>query len=152
MKLAEALLLRSDLQKKLLSLQQRIHKNVLVQDGDTPSEDPEQLIDEAVLVNKQLFQLIQKIHQTNAQAQANNGKALLDILNQRDQLTAEHRIIQQAIDNTQKDTDRYSVREIKWIKAVSVSKLQIQADEISQSLRLINLEIQASNWQIDLRE
>ncbi|VTX58661.1 DIP1984 family protein [Acinetobacter ursingii] len=152
MKLAEALLLRSDLQKKLLSLQQRIHKNVLVQDGDTPSEDPEQLIDEAVLVNKQLFQLIQKIHQTNAQAQANNGKALLDILNQRDQLTAEHRIIQQAIDNTQKDTDRYSVREIKWIKAVSVSKLQKQADEISQSLRLINLEIQASNWQIDLGE
>ncbi|MFW1666651.1 DIP1984 family protein [Acinetobacter ursingii] len=152
MKLAEALLLRSDLQKKLLSLQQRIHKNVLVQDGDTPSEDPEQLIDEAILVNKQLFQLIQKIHQTNAQAQANNGKALLDILNQRDQLTAEHRIIQQAIDNTQKDTDRYSVREIKWIKAVSVSKLQKQADEISQSLRLINLEIQASNWQIDLKE
>ncbi|BBF76202.1 DIP1984 family protein [Acinetobacter ursingii] len=152
MKLAEALLLRSDLQKKLLSLQQRIHKNVLVQDGDTPSEDPEQLIDEAVLVNKQLFQLIQKIHQTNAQAQANNGKASLDILNQRDQLTAEHRIIQQAIDNTQKDTDRYSVREIKWIKAVSVSKLQKQADEISQSLRLINLEIQASNWQIDLKE
>ncbi|MEC8056998.1 MAG: DIP1984 family protein, partial [Pseudomonadota bacterium] len=130
----------------------RIHKNVLVQDGDTPSEDPEQLIDEAVLVNKQLFQLIQKIHQTNAQAQANNGKASLDILNQRDQLTAEHRIIQQAIDNTQKDTDRYSVREIKWIKAVSVSKLQKQADEISQSLRLINLEIQASNWQIDLKE
>lgn len=121
-----------------------------MQDGDTPSEDPEQLIDEAVLVNKQLFQLIQKIHQTNAQAQANNGKALLDILNQRDQLTAEHRIIQQAIDNTQKDTDRYSVREIKWIKAVSVSKLQKQADEISQSLRLINLEIQASNCQIDL--
>lgn len=152
MKLAEALLLRSDLQKKLLSLQQRIHKNVLVQDGDTPSEDPEQLIDEAILVNKQLFQLIQKIHQTNAQAQANNGKASLDILNQRDQLTAEHRIIQQAIDNTQKDTDRYSVREIKWIKAVSVSKLQKQADEISQSLRLINLEIQASNWQIDLKE
>ena len=152
MKIAEALLLRSDLQKKLLSLQQRIHKNVLVQDGDTPSEDPEQLIDEAVLVNKQLFQLIQKIHQTNAQAQANNGKASLDILNQRDQLTAEHRIIQQAIDNTQKDTDRYSVREIKWIKAVSVSKLQKQADEISQSLRLINLEIQASNWQIDLKE
>ena len=133
-------------------MQQRIHKNVLVQDGDTPSEDPEQLIDEAVLVNKQLFQLIQKIHQTNAQAQANNGKASLDILNQRDQLTAEHRIIQQAIDNTQKDTDRYSVREIKWIKAVSVSKLQKQADEISQSLRLINLEIQASNWQIDLKE
>ncbi|MBJ9985987.1 DIP1984 family protein [Acinetobacter sp. S40] len=152
MKLAEALLLRSDLQKKLLSLQQRIQKNVLVQDGDTPSEDPKQLLQEAVMVNRQLFQLIQKIHQTNAQAQANNGKPLLDILNQRDQLTAEHRIIQQAIDNTQKDTDRYSVREIKWIKAISVSELQKQADGISQNLRLINLEIQASNWQIDLIE
>ncbi|MUQ64514.1 septicolysin, partial [Acinetobacter baumannii] len=35
MKLAEALLLRSDQQKK-----KRINANVLVQDGDQPSEDP----------------------------------------------------------------------------------------------------------------
>ncbi|HHP4528666.1 TPA: DIP1984 family protein, partial [Acinetobacter baumannii] len=66
MKLAEALLLRSDQQKKIISLKQRINANVLVQDGDKPSEDPNELL-------KQVFSLIQEfqklsyaIHETNA--------------------------------------------------------------------------------------
>ena len=49
MKLAEALLLRSDQQKKLASLKQRINANVLVQDGDEPSEDPNELINKYLL-------------------------------------------------------------------------------------------------------
>ena len=53
MKLAEALLLRSDQQKKIISLKQRINANVLVQDGDKPSEDPNELL-------KQVFALIQE--------------------------------------------------------------------------------------------
>ncbi|WP_215900595.1 DIP1984 family protein, partial [Acinetobacter baumannii] len=53
MKLAEALLLRSDQQKKIISLKQRINANVLVQDGDQPSEDPNELL-------KQVFSLIQE--------------------------------------------------------------------------------------------
>ena len=47
MKLAEALLLRSDLQTKLASLQQRINNNVLIQEGDELSEDPNALMGEA---------------------------------------------------------------------------------------------------------
>ena len=44
MKLAEALLIRSDMQTKLASLQQRINNNVMIQEGDQPSEDPQTLI------------------------------------------------------------------------------------------------------------
>lgn len=40
MKLAEALLLRSDLQKQLLSLKARLAENAKVQDGDLPGESP----------------------------------------------------------------------------------------------------------------
>ena len=60
MKLAEALLLRSDLQTKLASLQQRINSNVLIQEGDQPSEDPNALIKEAFAVNSELHALIQR--------------------------------------------------------------------------------------------
>ncbi len=41
MKLAEALLLRSDLQKKLASLRERIVANAVVQEGDKPHEAPD---------------------------------------------------------------------------------------------------------------
>ena len=66
MKLAEALILRSDLQTKLASLQQRINNNVLIQEGDQPSEDPEKLLKEAFAVNTELHDLIKRIHMTNA--------------------------------------------------------------------------------------
>ena len=68
MKLAEALLLRSDQQKKLASLKQRINANVLVQDGDKPSEDPNELIKQVFALIQESNQLICRIHLTNAQA------------------------------------------------------------------------------------
>lgn len=150
MKLAEALLLRSDLQTKLASLQQRINSNILVQEGDTPSEDPNLLIQEASAVNRELHALIQRIHATNAQAAASSGKKLLELIIERDALTSQHRILQQAIDNSRRENGRYSSSEIRWIKTISVADLQKQADDISKLLRQNNLEIQASNWQVDL--
>lgn len=150
MKLAEALMLRSDLQTKLASLQQRINSNVLIQEGDQPSEDPNALIKEAFAVNSELHALIQRIHATNAQVQTIQGQPLLRVLNARDSLTQQHRILQQAIDSSQRENGRYSSSEIRWIKSISVAELQKQADDISRQLRQNNLEIQASNWQIDL--
>ncbi len=43
MKLAEALQLRADIQKKLASLRERIKQNTVVQEGENPSEDPNEL-------------------------------------------------------------------------------------------------------------
>ena len=146
MKLAEALLLRSDLQTKLASLQQRINNNVLIQEGDVPSEDPNALIQEAFAVNTELHGLIEKIHATNAQAKTSTGRSMLTVLNERDLLTQQHRILQQAIDSSRRENGR----EIRWLKTIAVADLQKQADGLSQQLRQNNLEIQASNWQIDL--
>ena len=150
MKLAEALLLRSDLQTKLASLQQRINNNVLIQEGDQASEDANALIQEAFSVNQELHQLILQIHLTNAQAKSIEGNPLLAVLNQRDMLTQQHRVLQQAIDSSRRENGRYSSSEIRWVKTISVADLQKQADAISQLLRKNNLEIQASNWQVEL--
>ncbi len=43
MKIAEALALRSDIQKHLEQLKQRLVKNARIQEGDTPAEDPVEL-------------------------------------------------------------------------------------------------------------
>ena len=141
MKLAEALLLRSDQQKKLASLKQRINANVLVQDGDEPSEDPNELIKQVFALTQESNQLICRIHLTNAQAKLEDGKILLSLLSLRDSYAEQHR-----------EPDRYSSREIKWKKVIPVSSLQKQADDISAKLRDLNIKIQAANWQIDLVE
>ncbi len=43
MKIAEALALRADLQRRLEQLKQRLVKNVRVQEGDQPAESPDEL-------------------------------------------------------------------------------------------------------------
>ena len=139
MKLAEALLLRSDQQKKIISLKQRINANVLVQDGDQPSEDPNELL-------KQVFSLIQEL------TKLNDGRSLLALLSLRDEFVEQHKTLTAAISNTSRESDRYSTREIKWHKVIPVSSLQKQADDISLKLRDLNVLIQSNNWKIDLIE
>lgn len=150
MKLAEALLIRSDLQKKLFQLKARIANNVKVQDGDRPNEDPNALIIEANQVITELATLIEKIHRTNALSQTSEGESLLSLLNKRDELEMRHKLLSDAIDMASNEAARYSPREIKWKVMVSVSALQKQADDLSMKLRKLNLVIQANNWQIDL--
>ncbi len=152
MKLAEALLTRADMQKKLASLNSRIAENVKVQDGDEPTETPEDLLTQANQLIGELYGLISRIQQTNATAKLPSGKTMLMALVERDELTERHRLLQHAINNAKTEEDRYSYREIKWQKTVDIAGLQKQADDISVKIRKLNIEIQAINWQIDLLE
>ena len=152
MKLAEALLIRSDMQKKLAQLKGRIRSKVKVQDGDTPSEDPNALMIEASQIISELSNLIERIHRTNAIAQTDKGQSMLTLLVERDTLEMRHKLLIEAIEAADTEADRYSHREIKWNIIVSVAGLQKQADDIAMKLRKINIVIQSNNWQIDLLE
>ena len=150
MKLAEALLIRSDMQKKLAQLKGRIRNNAKVQEGDTPSEDPNELIVSASQIISELTDLIESIHRTNAIAKTDKGQSMLTLLIERDNLEMRHKLLLDAIEAANSEADRYSHREIKWHVLVSVASLQKQADDIAMKLRQINIIIQSNNWQINL--
>ena len=68
MKLAEALVLRADGQKRIEQLQQRLIQNAKVQADDQPAENPEILQQELEQLAQELVLLIQRIniiHSTN---------------------------------------------------------------------------------------
>ena len=69
MKIAEALALRADLQKRLEQLKQRLVKNARIQEGDAPEEDPAELQAELEKSARELTVLIQRINRTNAASQ-----------------------------------------------------------------------------------
>jgi methyl-accepting chemotaxis protein len=85
MKIAEALALRSDLQKRLEQLKQRLVRNARIQEGDAPAEDPIGLETELEEVAKQLTSMIQRINRTNAATQL-VPQTLADALAERDVL------------------------------------------------------------------
>ncbi|APV50035.1 septicolysin [Betaproteobacteria bacterium GR16-43] len=150
MKLAEALLLRGDVQKKLASLRDRVGRNALMQEGNSPNEDPNALMNEAVGVIGELEALVVRINAANLVNKIPDGRTLTAAIARRDALTDHHSLLQAAISATQKEPDRYSAREIKWIPVVDVKKLQRQSEDLAKTIRELNAAIQETNWKVEL--
>ncbi|WP_313296183.1 DIP1984 family protein [Diaphorobacter sp.] len=150
MKLAEALLLRADLKKKLASLRERITRSVLVQEGETSKESVEDLFAQSHSALQEQAELIRRINAANQTSRLPDGRLLADVLVERDTLVARHALLSAAIAATHKDVDRYSQREIKWVAQIDVAALQKQMDDLAVKIRDINIVIQAANWHIDM--
>ena len=88
MKLAEALLIRADQKKKILSLRERIAQNALAQEGDAPREDIAKLIAECFAVIAEQQALVLKIVAANAAAKLPDGRPLTEVLAARSPCTA----------------------------------------------------------------
>jgi len=150
MKLAEALLLRADMKKKLASLRERITANAIVQGKEKPHEDPAKLIKEAIGVLDGLEQLVLQINSANLSTKLPDGRSLAQLIALRDKLSQQHSILQVAIQGTRKEPDRYSMKEIKWVATVDVAKLQKQSDDLAKLLRELNGKIQETNWCVEI--
>jgi hypothetical protein len=152
MRLAEALLLRADLQKKVASLRERLVANAVVQEGEKPSEDPHALMLEAVGVLDELESLVSRINRTNLRAKLPDGRTVTEAIARRDRLVQHHALLQAAVAGTRREPVRYGVREIKWVSTFQVTKLQKQSDDLARSIRELNAAIQEVNWNVDLGE
>src|SRR5207248_744461 len=86
MKLAEALILRADCQKRIAQLKSRLLVNAKVQEGDAPAETPQQLIAELERVSTELLDLIKCINRTNSATAFAGRGTISDALAERDVL------------------------------------------------------------------
>lgn len=150
MKLAEALMLRADMQTKLVRLQSRIKANAVVQKGNKPQENPEQLLREAFKVLDELEDLITRINETNLRTKLPDGRTVSAAMAERNRLERQHALVLAADEANKSTPDRHGLSEIKWVPQLDSARLQRQADEISKQIRELNAKIQATNWKTDL--
>ena len=150
MKLAEALILRADLQTRLEQLRQRLVNNARVQEGESPAEEPMELLKEADSAAAQLEALIARIHLTNAHVVV-DGKTLTELLARREVLTTRISLLQGLLDSASSTVMRGSRTEVKILPAVDVKALRKQADGLSQELRKLDTVIQSRNWLEELQ-
>jgi hypothetical protein len=84
MKLAEALLLRTDRNRSLELLKQRIAVSARYQEGENPPEEARDLVATASAVLDELEVLIRNIKRTNAGTVMADGRTVTDALAERD--------------------------------------------------------------------
>ena len=152
MKLAEALIQRSDVQKRIKQLKQRLASNALVQEGLAPAEDPQGLLAQAEQAVGELEQLVFSISRTNAQTPFGDGLNLAEAVVKRDMLMLRHLLRTDLAEAATVVENRYSQREIRSVATVDVVATRQRADALSKEFRVLDTRIQALNWTVDLVE
>ncbi len=149
MRLAEALNLRADINKRISQLGERLKMNAKVQEGDTPAEAPEELLAELDKLTSELEELMGRINLTNSRT-LSDGVSLTEMIAKKDALTLKSGIIRKFLAEASLKVERYSNKEIKILSTVNVAELRTQSDKLSEELRLLNVKIQELNWTTEL--
>jgi hypothetical protein len=152
MKLAEALVLRADHQRRIAQLRQRMIANAKVQEGDQAAEDAQALFAEIERIASDLTDLIQRINRTNAVTELESGLTVSDALAVRDTLKLRHDIMRELARSAVITQSRYSRSEVKFVSAVNVVAIQQRADELAREHRELDTRIQELNWLTELVE
>lgn len=152
MKLAEALILRADCQKRFEQLKQRVVRSAKVQEGDEPPENPQELLVEMERLAVELADLIKRINKTNSATFYQADKTLSDALAERDILVMRREAYSSLAQAASVTQDRYSKSEVKFKSTVNVPELQKQVDGLAKAYREMDARIQELNWQTELSE
>ena len=148
MKLAEALQIRADLQKRIAQMPMRLNNNAKVQEGSSPSENPQELLDELNRLLEQLEQLVVKINIANSRVVA--GTTMTALIARRDTLKRHIDIMRGFLDAASDLTPRHTLTEIRVISTVNVAELRKKCDALSKELRELEIKIQSLNWTLEM--
>ena len=151
MKIAEALILRADIQKRIAQLKTRLNNNAKVQENEKPTENPEFLLTELDDLISQLNDLIIKINKTNTLSKI-DGISLVELIAKKDTLSQKAGILREFIEIASQKINLYSSTEIKVFSTINVPAQQKQLDKLSKEIRKTDTKLQQANWTIDLIE
>lgn len=153
MRLAEALALRAELTRRVEQLRSRIVDSARYQEGEAPSEDAASLLTEAGEALDQLESLIRRVNRTNAASPLSDG-TITDAIARRDVLRLRHSVITAAADaaagRDQHSFGRQLRSELMFLAALPVAELRSTADGIARQIRELDVEIQRTNWEVEL--
>ena len=150
MRLAEALVLRADSQKKVAQLRQRLERVVKVQEGEAPAEDPKALLDELEHTLTALTSWVRRINRTNVVTRFNEQLTIADALAERDRIMQHRKILVDLLEEASSKQDRYSRSEIRFERTIDVAALQVRIDQMAKEYRELDFRIQELNWTTDL--
>lgn len=159
MRLAEALMERSDLQRRVESLRSRLQATARYQEGEDPAEDAAALLAEAVEAVDLLAALVTRINLTNTAARLDDGTPLTSALARRDALRTRHGILTAAADAASGRTGggmaagyapRQMRSELRQIAALPIREVRERADDAARELRELDARIQRANWEVEL--
>jgi hypothetical protein len=158
MKLAEALALRSDAQKRLAQLQSRAVTSARYQEGEEPAESSGDLLAEARAVVDEIESLVRAINRTNAATELEPGLTITDAIARRDALALRRKLVSAVADAAAGRGDRLGGwsrqlrSELRQLTDVPVGDLRREADDVARQYRELDVRLQEANWTTEVAD
>ncbi len=151
MKLAEALMERADLNRRIEQLRERLRENALVQENEKTNEDPEMLLKELSGSIERLEYLMHRINITNCGTEV-AGRTITAVIAEKDALMLKQSVLRDLLYTAGTNVQRARNTEIKILPAVDVAALRKESDDIAKRIRTLENTLQMTNWSVDLME
>lgn len=157
MMVAEALIERADLHKRIEQLRQRIEVSARHQEGEEPAEDAGALLRECSEALGRLRGLVASINLTNAATTVADGRTMTELLAERDALRTQHAVLVGAATAAAGGNEggargyRQMRSELRQVAALPVVEVRRDADRVAQQLRTLDVLVQRTNWVAELR-
>ena len=119
MKLAEALQERADLNRQIEQLQARLYNNAVVQEGEKPAEDPQELMDQLDRAAARLEELMAAINLANCRTVV-DGLTLTERIARKDCLRLRLEAYRELVQAASQTARRATRSEIRILSAVDV--------------------------------
>ena len=148
MKLAEGLLLRADIMKKIEHLQNRIRPVLIVSDDRLPQEDPDKLLAQLRKAIKDLESLVIRINKTNNETNVEGEGLLMEALAKRDSL----KMLSEKLRNIRYAAQINNSGDNNLKTTINIKKLQTEMDQTGRAFREIDSKIQEINWLTELKD
>jgi len=148
--LAEALAARSDCQKRIEEIKNRLASSARIQEGEEPAEDSSELLAETDRIYVRLLELISAINRTNSRTAFDNERTITDVIAERDVIGKRRDFLVGVAGSGSSRWDRYSRSEVRYVMTVPVGKLRTDADQLAKRYRELDLRIQELNWKTEL--
>lgn len=151
LKLAEALQERADLNRSIDELRRRLGNALLVQEGEEPPENPQELLKELEAALERLEYLMAAINLTNCKTRA-NGLTLTELIAKKDALRLKASAYKDMVFTAGQNTSRARGTEIRVRAVLKASDLQKIVDSAAKEARELDNLLQETNWKTKLIE
>ncbi|KAI0461584.1 hypothetical protein LJB42_000883 [Komagataella kurtzmanii] len=159
MKLAEALIIRKDIYKNLKQLENRIRRNITIQEGTSAPENSNALLIEYNEQHKEYVGLVVKINLTNANIffkfyhpieEKEVEATMTEALALRDYLKERSSALREFAAEASSSRAVLTRTEVRFKTTMKASDIQKEQDRTSKLLRQLDLKIQEKNWNAEL--
>lgn len=150
MKLAELLIERSEIQKRIAQMSSRLNDYATVQEGDQPPFDPEKMLKALDGLHIKLENAIMKINHVNMTTEFESGVTLAEAVTRRDVMKSRRNIYHGLFTASVIRDSRYSKKEIKFVTTLDVDRIMDVTDELAKEIRILDAKIQLKNWEVEV--